>query len=1420
MYRLTKPQKLIYDMEKYSGGAIAVVCGRVLWTGRRDLAELQRAANALYRINDALRTRIVETDEGTRQDVFGYAEREIEVRTFSCREELDAFGEAYAKQPLDLYGSLCEMKIVELPGQYGVLIRMHHLIGDAWSLSVLAAQFRAVLEGETPTAGSYEEYAKAEAAYLESGRYEKDRAYFLEQFKACDEATFLSEKQAASFSARRKSFLLDAGQTQRILSYAQAHHTSPFVLFMTALAVYVSRVTMNTKRFYIGTAVLNRTGVREKNTVGMFINTVPLLMDLDYDKSFSENLASVEETAFAAFRHQKFHYGDALAAIRHEYGYTEKLYDVVLSYQNARIAENGEAESVWYHSGSQTESLQIHIADRDGKGLLDIHYDYQTDRFRETEIERLHQRLCRLLFDALAHDDRTIGELELLTDDERQKVLYGFNDTAVEYPREKTVRRLFEEQVARVPERTAVIAHDRTLTYKELDGQASRIAHGLMEKGVGRGDIVAFVLSRKSCLIAAMFGILKAGAAYLPIDPAYPPERIRYMMTDSGARYCISDETVGKLLACEETVIPDLSDGDDIAYCLFTSGTTGAPKAALVRHRNVSNFVACNRINDRYQTAMVPRCSVVLAATSVVFDVSVFEVLFSLLNGMTVVLADEEDILSADRLAQLISRHGVEVLHGTPTKIAVYLESEAFRSAAGNLKMLMIGGEVFPPELLKKIARYSDAAVYNGYGPTETTVGVAFCRLNAPVDAHAEDDEEAVTIGKPIANTQIYIVDRYRQPVPVGVTGELCIAGEGVGAGYLHRPALTAEKFIDNPFGKGKLYLTGDLARWREDGRIAYVGRNDYQVKVRGLRIELGEIENAISAVDGVSQAVVTVRKNEAGRQLICAFYTGATLSGKDIRAAIGQKLPSYMLPHSITHLEKMPLTAGGKISRRALPEVDLNRMERFEEYSRPEGGLEKRLAALMEEVLEAAPIGRNDDFFEHGGDSLQAIEFISKARSEGIVIALQNLFDHPTVQGLAECLAKGDKQPAVCPDEDTAGIRAILAENTGDTPYRPSETPVGNLLLTGATGYLGIHILADFLEHDGGVAYCLVRGSAPADCEERLAGRLRFYFGSRYTKNDRIRVIRADLTQDRFGLTGAEYETLAKNVDTVINAAASVKHYGSYRYFHETNVESVERLIAFCRTSGARLIHISTLSVSGNTLGDVFDGRVSETEKQFREYNLSIGQPLDNVYVRSKYEAEMIVLEAVRDGLCAAIMRMGNLTNRLSDGVFQINHETNAFLKRFQAVLEMGVFPDYLMDLYAEFTPVDEAAGAVMTIVRHADAGRTVFHISSPHVVGFEKLLEYLDELGYGVRVTDGNAFTEALRKTAKESGREHIFETFINDMDAHDRLQYDSRIHIENDITVRCLRQLGFEWSDIGLDYLRQYMAYFEKIGYWKRG
>ena len=717
---LTKPQKLIYDMEKFSGGAIAVICGSMLINGKVNLPKVKQAVNEIYRLNDALRIHINETDGNISQYITEYEEQEIKTLCFENKAELDAYANKYAKTPLDFHGNLYEVNIVTLPEQYGLLIKMHHIIGDAWTVSLLGTQFNKLMNGGKAEAYSYTEYIENESFYLQSKRCQRDRAFFLEQFKKCDEATYLKENQNDSLLSHRRTFVIEKARAELINDYAKNRGSSAFILFTAALSAYINRIKMNAEKFYIGTAVLNRNGVRESNTAGMFVNTVPMLIELDNNKSFAENLSGIENTVISVFRHQKYNYGDLLSAIRKEQNFTEKLYDVVISYQNAKILGEG-IFTTWYSSGMQSESLQIHIDDRDDKGIFRIHYDFQTEKFNEHEIERLHQHILNLLFDAIGDDSKKLFELNILAAEERQKLLNDFNNTASDYPKDKCVHQLFEEQVKKTPDNVAVIAFDKTLTYAELNEQANRIANSLIEKGVKPGDIVAVILPRNSKLIPTLFGVLKSGAAYMPLDPSYPKDRIEYLIKESGATYVIQENNIDDYLSFENAKNPCIPIEISNLFCaLHTSGSTGKPKVTALTQQNLLNFLYSNQ--DFWE-----RVETVISVTIVTFDVFMQDSLLSLVMGKKVILASNEQIYNQIEFEKMFEKENNIMFFSTPTKLMSYIKQSKTADFLKKITSLIVGGEVFTDELYDLIIEKIGAEnLRNGYGPAEATIAVSY----------------------------------------------------------------------------------------------------------------------------------------------------------------------------------------------------------------------------------------------------------------------------------------------------------------------------------------------------------------------------------------------------------------------------------------------------------------------------------------------------------------------------------------------------------------------------------------------------------------------------------------------------------------------------------------------------------------------
>lgn len=1357
-----------------------------------DAGRLQNAIDSLISRHEILRTYFENRGGKILQIVDENAKCEVEILTSG---DISAFIRPFelSKAPLIRIGVYDKT----------IMIDMHHIITDGASMPIFIKELNELYMGRKleniPV--QYKQFAVQKNDYSESEKYWL--SVYKDELPVLELNTDFHRGQKQSFGGNALYDVVDIGLHNKILDFCKVKNITPYVFYMSAFNILLSKYSGN-EDIVVGMPISGRKA-EYLETIGMFVNTIALRNKPVGSKNVLEFLQEVKENSISAIVHQDYPYGELVKKLGANTQGRNPLFDVMFAYQSEKMTDvifadkKGELLPILITTSKYDFTFNIMPREED----VVVMVEYCTDLYKESTMQRLLNSY-KLVLEQLLECDKKVRDISVISKAEQEKLLYRFNDTAIDYLKENCVHKMFEEQVNRTPDKEAVIACDKTLTYNELNETANRIAHSLIEKGIGVGDIVAFALRRNSNLMAVILGILKAGAAYLPIDPDYPRDRIEYMLCDSDAKYMIIEQNIAELLENKKNYNPCVDmESDALCYCIYTSGSTGQPKGVLIKHYNVLNFVHMN-IANYFQKSLIDNCDYILALNSIVFDITLQEVHLPLLNGKTIILLSENKMVDIGSAIYKYKGKNCGLIV-TPTKLAMYMKSKDFCKSMDCFSVIMSGAETFPAHIFTDIQRYTNAMVFDGYGPTETTCGTLYAEVRSDKD---------ITIGKPIANTQIYIVNKDMQITPIGVTGELCIAGDCVGAGYLNRPELTAEKFIDNPFGAGKLYKTGDLAYWREDGNIVYVGRNDFQVKIRGLRIELGEIENAICGMEDISQAVVVVRKNEEGRQLICAFYTGTEIDAKEIRKHIGQKLPKYMLPHVCVYLSEMPLTPSGKINRKALPEVDLENIVNETEYVAPENQRQKELCRILEMVLATEQIGITDEFFDLGGDSLKAIEYVSKAHSEGIYFNLQNVFDYPTVKALCSYIENGDKQEISFADVDFTQVDKILEKNKIEYITDSRKSEVGNILLAGATGYLGIHLLADYLDNDTGVAYCIVRGSDKENSTKRLKDLLQFYFEEKYADMHRIEVICGDLQKDNLGLDDDIYYNLLSNVDMVINSAASVKHYGSYQYFYEANVETTKRLIDFCKDANAKLIHTSTLSVSGNSFGDQFDGYVSEIEKHFYESSLYIEQPLDNVYARSKFEAEKAVLDAMSEGLKANIMRMGNLTNRFLDGVFQKNYESNAFLKRIKSVLELGMVPDYLMDLYTEFTPIDEAASAVMTIARHFSNEQTVFHINSIKVVYMDKLHAMFNELGFDLRIVGGTEFTEALRQTAKQSGMEHIFETFINDMDEDDKLNYDSNIRIENDFTVQYLKMLGFEWSDIDVAYLRKYVEYFKEI------
>jgi amino acid adenylation domain-containing protein/thioester reductase-like protein len=1383
-------------MEQFFGESVANITGEVMFNTPVDIFALRAALNKIAEQCDSLRIRINTKNNAPMQYIKEYTPFEVEAVSFATRDEYLKWIEPIARTPFDMNDDLFKFYIVIIGQKTGFAFHQHHLTSDGWSQGFILNSIIKILCGEETRSNSYIEYISAEREYENSARFQKDKAFFMSCFEKCSEPVYLSDKQAKSVISDRLNIKINADDSNRIQAFCKSSGVSPFSLLINALATYIYRIK-GAGNLFIGTTVLNRAGVREKETAGMFVNTIPVLFNIDENMTMLENMQGNSSNIMGVFRHQKYQYIDLLKDIREQYNFTDRLYDVSLNYQIAALSDK-TAKAEWQFCGSQGESLNIHISDMQGAGAFHLNYDYQTELFTERDIERIHEHLLNIIFDIIENPDKKPQDLKLLSDKEYNRIVHEFNDTAIDFPKDKCIHQLFEEQAAKTPEAVAVIFEDVEYTYRQINEMANALAHDLRSRGVGRNGIVAIIAKRSYKIIVAQLAILKAGGAYMPIDPNYPIERINYMLNDVKCKLAFSfgyDINSIETIKLDNDIVIEqcnnlfnVNNSDDNCLVIFTSGTTGEPKGTIVHHKGLSNYTFAN--NALYEGG-----NCVISFSIFTFDAFTLETILPLIRGKKVVLSNEDEQFSQTGFENLINNNSQCNIFITPAKLKNFIVNSKDYLFLKNVNKFCIGGEVFPQDLLLLFP--SKIKIFNVYGPTECSMWTSEYSIQ---NKHEND----IPIGKPLANTQIYIVDKCMNVLPIGAAGELCIAGAGVGKGYLNRPELTAEKFIDNPFGEGKMYKTGDLAKWREDGNIDYIGRIDNQVKIRGLRIELGEIEAAISQCEGVKQNAVVVKTDDSGRQYICAYYIGSDLNIAETKAVLAKKLPQYMIPHFFIEMEQFPTTPSGKTDRKAFPVPDFANIQADTEYVAPVTETEKLITAILEKVLNVQKIGVNDNFFDLGGDSLKAIEFVSTAQSEGVHIALQSVFDTPTVALMAKHITGESRKKINYLADDFIDFEDLLKRNKITENITPEKQSLGDVLITGATGWLGSHILDEFLSNEKGLAYCLIRGTDLQTSQKKLNNALEYYFGDKYANCDRIVVICGDITTDI---------ALNKPINTIIHSAANVKHYGTYEQFYKINVIGTKNIIALAKEKNAKLIHISTLSVSGNSFEQP-DLPVTD----FDESKFFIGQSLDTVYVRSKFEAEIEVLQAKLTGLKTAIVRVGNLTNRHSDSKFQRNYNENGTLTRLKAIVDLGLFPKDFEDFKLEFSPVCNTAKAIITLSQHFDDNHSVYHAYNHKAVRFDDFIKAFKAVGTNIESVSSKEFKQAVNETVKLADKSHIHRAFIDDYDSDGKINFKSNIEINNNFTTKYLNQAGFEWRKIDSEYLTKYIEYFNKIGYWR--
>ena len=1281
--------------------------------------------------------------------------------------------------------------------QHRFVVTNHHIVLDGWSMPILLQEIFTSYYGQRLGApASYRRFVN----WLAERDYPAAEAAWTEVFAGFDAPTLVAPPQRLALGQRGvSSFLVPEDITRSLGELARSHHTTVNTVLQAAWAQLLCWLT-GQHDVAFGIVVSGRpTDVAGADSmVGLLLNTVPVRAKITAATTTADLLGQLQNAHNDTLEHEYL----ALSEIHRVTGH-DQLFDTIFMYENypvdtAALAGISGLSIVGFNSREYNHyPLSVQALPGNELGLR---VEYDTELFDQTGIDALIERLQRVVVTMVAHPKRRLSSFDLLDERERVALDEWSNRAILTQPTTRvSIPAVFAAQAARSPDAVALNSGERSWTYRELDESANRLAHLLIDQGVGPGERVALLFSRSAEAIISILAVLKTGAAYLPIDPVVPTARLEFVIGDATPVAAVTTAVLGSRLDGFDLAVIDIADPrigtqpatelpapapDDIAYVIYTSGTTGVPKGVAIAHHNVTQLFGS-------LDARLPPASEQVWSQwhSYSFDISGWEIYGALLCGGRLVVVPESVAASPDDFRALLIDQQVNVLCQTPSAVGA-LSPEGLESVT-----LLVGGEACPPEVVDRWA--PGRVMINEYGPTEATMWVT---LSAPLTAGSG----VPPIGSPLPGTALFVLDGWLRPVPAGVVGELYIAGRAVGVGYTRRSGLTASRFVACPFGDAgdRMYRTGDLVRWGTDGQLQYLGRTDEQVKIRGHRIELGEIQAALAELDGVGQAAVIAREDRPGDKRLIGYITGSA-DPAELRAALAERLPTYMVPSAVVTVEALPLTVNGKLDKRALPAPEY---QDADSYRAPASPIEETLAAIYAQVLELERVGVEDSFFDLGGNSLSAMRVTAAINTAlGVQLGVRNLFDAPTVRSLSQLVHAGGSGAdlalsaasnahfAAVHGHDATEVHArdlTLDKFIDDTTLTIAPTlpaPNGEIrtvLLTGATGFIGRYLVLEWLEQmelGGGKLICLVRAKSDEDAWARLdktfdSGDPELLRHYRELAANHLEVIAGDKGEASLGLDEHVWRRLAESVDLIIDSAALVNAVLPYSELFEPNVVGTGELIRLALTDRLKpYAYVSTADV----------GRQVEPSEFTEDADIRVVSPtrvidgsLANGYGNSKWAGEVLLREA-HDlcGLPVSVFRCDViLVDTAYAGQFNV---ADMFTRMVLSLAATGLAPGSFYQLDAQGQrqrshfdglPVGFVAEAIATLGAAVVEGFETYHVMNPHDdgIGLDEYADWLIDAGYPIeRIADFNEwlsrFEQGLRELPDRQRQNSVLEVLL---------------------------------------------------------
>ncbi|MQY33685.1 Linear gramicidin synthase subunit D [Streptomyces sp. RB17] len=1398
-----------------------------------DSDRMRAAVRGVLRRQDVLRTTYALRDGVLRQTVSEDDDAvEFEVARYGDDKELAALVHRVANLRLDLSrGPVVALTCAQGPDDRSALVcNIHHIASDAASAGIF---LRELLDAyDRLGRGLPVEADPLRPTYADFSQWYRDRmtpdalARSLDQvadrlageLPVLDLPTDRPRPPVQQHRGGAVPLRLPAALADDFEALARDAGVTLFMALVAAYAVFLARHT-GQRRVLVGSPVSLRDDPATHDLIGYFVNLVVLRQEIDPGMTVRDVLRQAGEEVSRALRHKWVPFDKVVERLQppRSSGYTPLVQTMlVLTQAGSGRITHGDGELRIERGASHGAKYDLSVVfERDAEGLHGL-IEYDTHLFDEATAQAMGARLRYLMGQFVRLPDAPLHQLDALDQEERRTVLARGDRTAYA-AHDAPVSELFEAQAAATPDAVALEDDGTALTYRELDRRANRLAQVLRASGARTGTRIGICLPRSHAMVVTLLAVLKTGAAYVPLDPSYPAQRLTHTLHDAGVSLTVTDTVLAgelppgerlfvldrhteRIAAAPATGLGRVKTPDDPVYVVHTSGSTGLPKGVVIADRTVANLV---RAQDRCSPCGATGRT--LQYMSLSFDVSVMEILGTLCAGGTLVLVPEELRKDLQALAGFLARRRITRVY-LPY---IALQQLAALAADGgprldDLREITSVGEalVVSPQIREFFTRHPAARLVNMYGPSETHLATWH-----PLTGPPADWPDTPPIGRPVDGVRLVVLDAHRRLVPPGVPGELYIGGSVLSPGYRNRPEETARRFLPDPFGEpgDRLYRTGDLVRWNAAGDLEYLGRTDDQIKIRGYRIEPAEIEAALDDLDGVaSSAVAAVDIAPGDRRLVAVLEASRTWETAELRRAVSGTLPDYMVPALVVPVEHMPTTPSGKTDRRAVGELAVAqahaaRTAPAEPARPPRPGLEQRIAREWADVLKVSAVGRDEDFFTIGGNSIIATELVYRLRrSFGQELSLRALFDDPTVAGMAARLGTGT--PAAAP-----ALRADVTLPDGLPAVTGTPVPVAearDVLLTGATGFLGSYLLRELTTRTGARVHCLVRAADEPDATRRLratAGRYRLDGRIDWS---RVRAVPGDLSRPGLGLSGPAYDTLAGTVDVVHHAAAHINFVLPYASVKPTNVEGFRHLVRFAATDRPKhLQYMSTIAVFAP--GEAPAGAVL-TEDDVPEAceRLGIG------YTQSKWVAERIALAARAHGIPVTIHRIGRISGDSVTGACQ----SDDFLwRQIKSFIELGSAPP-AEDLFTDLLPVDFVARAVVALSRHPAAHNRTLHVFHPNGSDFSPVHAALRADGRPLEIVPTDAWLARLEESARGPGGNALAAAVPLFREGALELG-DNTYH--NAATTRLLTELGLTWPAIGEAAITRMIRYFRSTG-----